>query len=277
MGYSQIEVKLLSFWGSDRSVAEGAWASTYDQEVQQQKSNEDVQSLVKRLVYNDHSTPKERVWLEFYMKVPIFVERQADKYRMTIQEQDFQIDYLHAPMGREGITQNELSGRYRTMPDNPYLMPEDVAVVMAKAAGFHEGALVDDAYLDSAAGTFKAFWDERVQAQHNSYSHFLSKLKEAEKAGAITNAEYKRAREVLRGELGTTYMTEMRMCLNMHAFEHIINQRLAPDSQLECRIMAALMLKEVMESGACPAMIEQMYFKNNWQDSYAKILAVLSV
>lgn len=257
MSYKDIKVELCSSWGGDRNAADAAWVSSTKKELLEAKTDSDVARVVTGLVNMHHDTPKERLWLEFFMTVPIFIERQFDKYRMSLQYQDIRLEYLEAPFGRLGMTQNELSGRYRTIPERPYGLPGDVADVLVKAG--------NSCYPDSAPykpEDFTGQWDDILREQHEQYSGTLQKLKEAEKAGAITNAEYKRVREVIRGMLGTAYMTDMRIVMNLNAFEHIVNQRLAPDAQLESRIVAALMVNEAVK--VAPVMVSEMMAKNGW-------------
>lgn len=255
MGLEQVKVELCSSWGGDRDAAVAAWASSTSKEKLASKTNEDVIRLVTGLVNLHHDTPKERIWLEYFITCPIFVERQFDKYRMTIQAQDLQVEFLHAPFGRDGISQNELSGRYQTIPDRPYGLPADVAEIMVKAS--------DYPFLIPAQ--VQAQWELKLEAQHESYQQSLTFLREAEKAGRITNSEYKRVREVLRGELGTAFLTDMRIVMNMNAFEHIINQRLAGAAQLESRKVAHDMIQTLAAGLVCPHMLEEMIRVNGWQ------------
>ncbi len=257
--YDTIEVELTSTWGDDKAVAHTAWASSFDAESLEKRSNEDIRRVVRGIVEQNHETPKERFWMEFFITCPIFVERQFDKYRMTVQTQWGPLEVWHAPMGRDYITQNELSGRYRTIPERPYLLPPDVENVMVKALG-HDNAAI---FCDS--------WDGLLQQQHDDYAKALERLRQAEKAGSITNVEYKRAREVLRGILGTSYMTDMRILMNGGAFEHIINQRLDAHAQLESRLVAAKMLRQVLMYGKCWEMFKKMVQVNDWEPWYNEI------
>jgi thymidylate synthase ThyX len=257
MGLEQIKVELVSFWGGDKNAAESAWASSLDQAKLNTKSEQDITRVVTGLVHLHHDTPKERLWLEFFITCPIFIERQFDKYRMTVQYQNFELTYLEAPMGRDNITQNELSGRYRTIPDRPYRTPEDVSDILSRGA--------EHIPLGYAGGyAFAECVNEFLEEQHKFYQAALEDLRDAEKAGNITNQEYKRAREVLRGVLGTSYLTDMRIIMNMNAFEHIVNQRLAKDAQLESRVVASLMINEILKNNVCPVMLSNMIKVNGW-------------
>jgi len=250
MSLDQIKVELLSHWGGDRDAANAAWASSADLSKLTTRTDDDVRRVVTQLVNLHHDTPKERVWVEFFITCPIYVERQFDKYRMSVQYQDFQVDFLQAPFGRNGITQNELSGRYRTIPDRHYVMPADVQAILQKSIENPEIEINE--------------YEDLLETQYFSYEATLCALRDAEKEGKITNKEYKRVREVYRGVLGTAYMTDMRIVMNLNAFEHIINQRLAPDAQLESRAVALGMIRALQSSNCAAHMLNNMIIVNNW-------------
>jgi thymidylate synthase ThyX len=254
MGFDQIQVKLCSSWGGDRDVANAAWASTFNQKTAEAKTPEEVMRVVTGCVQNSHDTPKERLWLEFFITCPIFIERQLDKYRLTIQEQQFEVVWYEGPMGRDHITQNELSGRYRTIPDRPYGLPRDVREILEKCGKNSKN-------FQCSAIT----WERELNEQHELYNSMLKTMREDEASGRITNNEYKRAREVLRGLLGTAYLTDMRITMNMNAFEHIISQRLHGAAQTESRVVAYKMIKEVQAAGICNSLVGEMIITNRWR------------
>lgn len=261
--FDQIKVQLLNSWqgprGGDGTVAHAAWASTFDAEKLSSKSDEDIRRVVTNVVDHHHDTPKERLWLEFFITCPIFIERQYDKYRMTVQHQDFQVEFLQRPMGGDHITQNELSGRYRTIPERTYTTPADVGAILKKvaAAGY--------------TGVSANLVDEKLQEEWNFYKDVLNKMRDAEKHGHISNAEYKRAREVIRGVLGTSFLTDMRITMNLNAFEHIVNQRIDPSAQPEGNIVAHGMVSEALNKGVAPIAIEKLIAANNWQTQLDRV------
>ena len=272
MGLHQIKAELCSAWGADRDVANQAWASTYDQERLASKPDDEVRRIAANVVTHAHDTPKERIWMDWYVTCPIFVERQFDKYRMSVQYQDIQVEYLTAPFGREGITQNELSGRYRTIPERPYTLPPDVLEIMVKA----DNSRTDR--LDSTPanqGDMQEVWRDLLEIQHKAYKSALSGLREAEKSGSITNAEYKRAREVLRGVLGTAYLTDMRLVFNGNAFEWIVQQRITEHAQLESRVLAYRLLTGALQNQVASTMVKTMIEHHGWQKQIDEIEAIL--
>lgn len=266
-----IKVELISSWqgnqGGDHSIAHAAWASSYSIDSISAKTNDDVRRITSNVVSLHHDTPKERVWMEFFITCPIWVERQFDKYRMTVQHQNFLVEFDTRPMGGDHITQNELSGRYRTIPDRFLGMPNDVDVICEKAIG-------GDKYGEWI--NWSRDYNELLSAQYEEYSSRLSMLKAAEKGGKITNAEYKRAREVLRGLLGTAFMTDMRICMNLNAFEHIINQRIPNSAQTESRVVAYLMMMEAINCKVAENTINKMVEVNCWNEHSSDILNLIN-
>lgn len=250
MSLDQLKVELCSWWGGDRSAAQAAWASSTDLEKALARSDVDVARVVSGVAQNHHDTPKERIWMELFITCPLYTERQLDKYRMTVQGQDYEITWNEGAFGRWGITQNELSGRYRTIPDRPYTLPEDVLSIVHKE--------------NSDEWCLGLGYQDHLTKQHEWYQGALDDLKNAQRADKITNAEYKRAREVLRGVLGTAFMTDMRLVMNLNALEHVVNQRLPQDAQLESRYVAALMLQAVIDGEVAPVLINEMIWANGW-------------
>ena len=274
MGLDQLEAELLSSWqgsaGGDGTVAHAAWASSNDLEKLASKSDEDIRRVVTGVVDLNHQTPKERLWMEFYITCPIMNERHFDKYRMTVQYQDFEVTFYERPMGGDHLTQNELSARYRTIPERPCGMPRDVARIITEARGWRGS--------DRAASGQKLVdkhWMEMLESQYHYYEGELKRLKEAEKRGDITNAEYKRAREFIRGALGTAYLTNFRICMNLGAFKHIIDQRLEPVAQVEDRVIAFRMLKEVIRHRIAPVTIGELLKVTKWTEWMDEVSAVL--
>lgn len=264
MGLEQIKVELLNSWqgpkGGDGTIAHAAWASTFDAEKLSAKSDDDIRRIVTNVVDHHHDTPKERLWMEFFITAPLFSERQLDKYRMTVQYQDFQVEFFQRPMGADHITQNELSGRYRTIPERAYGTPDDVTQIFIKA----DPDFYNQGSNEVAKMLAKSKLDLLLQDQWKIYKMHLTDLKEAEQAGKISNAEYKRAREVIRGILGTSFLTDFRISLNLNAFEHIINQRLSPTSQTESRVVAYHMLKTALDGSIANVAINRMAVANGW-------------
>lgn len=264
MGLRQVKAVLVSYWGGDRDAANAAWASSTDVDKLNTRSDEDVRRVVSNIVTLGHDTPKERVWLDFFATCPIFVERQFDKYRMTTQVQDMVIDCNVAEFGRHGITQNELSGRYRTIPDRPYEMPNDVTSIISKSFNEHCANNAKQMFLDMQEDAF------------SKYTTLINNVKNCRDRGEITSDEYKRARDVLRGLLPVATLTDMRLVMNMNAFEWIMNQRLPNSAQLESRVLAYQMLNSVVQQNVSPVMVAKMIDTNGWQKYIDEVEKLIS-
>src|ERR1700677_2007548 len=71
MPFSDIKVELVSSWGDDRDIANQAWVSSTDKEKVLLRTDADVARVVKSVVSLHHQTPKERLWLDYYLTMPI--------------------------------------------------------------------------------------------------------------------------------------------------------------------------------------------------------------
>lgn len=258
MGLRQIKAEVTSYWGTDRDAANAAWASSTDVDKLLTRTDEDVRRVASNLVTLGHDTPKERIWMEFFVTCSIFVERQFDKYRMMTQIQDIVIEGNFAEFGRHGITQNELSGRYRTIPNRPYELPEDVARILKKTQ------------IDGLSRT--AYFDVQ-QAAFDFYNFSIDSLKKSRDRDLISGDEYKRARDVLRGLLPLATLTDMRIVMNMNAFEWMGCQRLPDNAQLEARVLFYQMLKAVREANIAPVLVDKMVEVNGWEPHLLDIAA----
>src|SRR5579864_3446203 len=102
---SKILVELQETMGSDRSIANAAWTSSFDKEKREARTDQQVADIVSRLAKDGHSTPFESVIFRFWMRIPIFTDRQHMTHRIA--------------------SHNGLSGRYRTMPTDYFDLPDD--------------------------------------------------------------------------------------------------------------------------------------------------------
>lgn len=224
----KIIVELQEWMGSDASIANAAWTSTYDKDRREEKYDdaEKVASIVPRLIKDNHGTPIESVILRFWIRMPIFTDRQHMTHRIA--------------------SHNGLSGRYRTMPDDWYSLPDDVMSILGKIG-------------DGSWGSFiKGKYDEICLQANLEYRQHIEVLKRAEKKGEITNAEFKRCREVLRGQLPQAGMIERTTIMNLRSFANYIRQRLSDHAQPEIREVARQMLEQVEAANICPVAIQAL-------------------
>ena len=93
-----ILVELQEWMGSDESIANAAWTSTYDKDKREDKydDKERVSALVRRLILDGHGTPVESVVLRFWIRMPIFVDRQHMTHRIACLSMDDEL-YFDLP------------------------------------------------------------------------------------------------------------------------------------------------------------------------------------
>lgn len=223
----QIIVELQDWMGDDVSIANAAWTSTYDKDRREAKYDdpEKVSSLVKRLINDGHKVPLESVVLRFWIRMPVMIDRQHMTHRIA--------------------SHNGLSGRYRTLPDEWYFLPDDVKGILNKLGEDFAGGVIDS-------------YDHMMAAQIRFYKSVLEETKQAETEGIIANDEYKRVREVIRGVIGTAIMTERTSIFNLHSFANYMHLRASSHAQAEIQHIARLMLEQVKASHIAPAAIEAL-------------------
>jgi thymidylate synthase (FAD) len=227
----KILVELQEFMGSDESIANAAWTSTYDKDRRDEKYDDPkkVESVLRKLVFNDggtpldtpHGVPFESVILRFWIRMPLFTDRQHMTHRIA--------------------SHNGLSGRYRTVPDDWFSLPTDVQTIFDCARG--------------SGDQVKYQYDLLCESTNNWYRDRVEELKKAEKACLITNAEFKRARETIRGVLPTAGMVERTTIFNLRSFANYQKQRNSDHAQPEIRSIAQLMLEEVEKANVAPVTI----------------------
>lgn len=224
----QIKIELQEFMGSDKSIADAAWTSSYEKKIKGNKTPEDVKRIVNMLADSGHAVPFESVYFRFWIKMPIFIDRQHMTHRIA--------------------SHSGLSGRYRTMLSEYYDLPDDVHEILIAAE------------LESEMEKYF----ESCETATNNYNFSIQKLKVAEKSGLITNVEFKRAREILRGQLPLANMTERTTVMNLRSFANYYNLRAKPAAQKEIEFIAQTMLQEIKKANICPIAIEALE-RNNWR------------
>jgi len=222
----QIKVELQESMGSDRSIAEAAWTSSSDFQGKQRKTNEQVENIINMLANDKHATPFESVVFRFWIKMPIAIDRQHMTHRIG--------------------SHNGMSGRYRTMPTEFLAMPEDVESILNRI-----NLKITEAY-------------EHVCSLANSnYALAMKDLKIAKANNNITNEEYKRAREFIRGMLPQHNMTERVTVFNLRSFANYQKLRNSKHAQPEIQEVARQMLDAVKAANICPIALEALE-RNGW-------------
>ena len=225
--HSKILVELQDHMGSDEAIANAAWTSSYNllsrKEIIERGNHDRIADLVRRLAREGHAVPFESVVFRFWIRMPIFTDRQHMTHRIA--------------------SHNGLSGRYRTMPDDWYPMPDEVRDIFKRASPMTE----EVAYLEAAF-----LYNASCVQSYRTYETLLSSLRAGRGLGKITEAEYKRGREVARGVLPLAGMVERTTVLNLRSFANYQRQRNSPHAQPEIRQVAELMLQEVEKANVCP-------------------------
>jgi thymidylate synthase (FAD) len=230
---NQIKVELQEWMGSDRSIANAAWTSSFDKEKRDNRSEEQVNNLVRRLAIDKHATPFESVVLRFWIKMPIFIDREHMTHRIA--------------------SHNGQSARYRTMPKEWYEIPQDVKNILEKA---NTGSNEFEYYFINC-------YNKLMEDCNDLYREILEKAKFAEENGKITNEEYKRTREVFRGLIPTGNLVERTTIMNLRAFANYQKLRNSVYAQPEIQRVAQLMLTEVEEKKVCPIALDALKM-NGW-------------
>lgn len=120
-------VRLVDSMGGDLSVVRAARVS-YDAAWRAGEDDGSDQKLIRFLWKNRHTTPFEAVSFTFEIKAPIFVFRQWHRHRTW--------------------SYNELSARYRELPEEFYIpAPEAVGVQAVKNKQGRDTAEMDDGFL----------------------------------------------------------------------------------------------------------------------------------
>ena len=226
----QIKVELQDTMGTDRSIAEAAWTSSYEYEKKKNRDDDDVSRVVNMLADLRHSVPFESVVFRFWIKMPIATDRQFMTHRLQ--------------------SASGLSGRYRTMPSEWLNIPNDVHEILDKLGEL--GKHMREAYKQSCS-TANAL-----------YSADISVCKIERDCGNISEKEFKRLREFYRGILPQHNMTERVSIMNLRAFGNFQYLRNSEHAQPEIRQIAKLMLKQVEDANICPIAIEALK-RNGWK------------
>lgn len=226
---NQIKVELQESMGNDRTIASAAWTSSLDYQKKQTKTDEDVIRVVKMLAENKHATPFESVIFRFWIKLPIAIDRQHMTHRIA--------------------SNNGMSGRYRTMPNEYLEVPQDVIDIYNKVHPM-EAELMIQTY-------------NKLCKDANDFYENECKAMKAASTDMITNNDYKRVREFLRGVLPQHNMTERVTIMNLRSFANYQKLRNSSHAQPEIRQIAQLMLEQVKKANIAPIAIEWLE-KNNW-------------
>lgn len=191
-------VRLVESMGSDLSVVRAARVS-YNEEWRAGEDEGSDTRLIKYLKKNKHHTPFEAVALTFEVKAPIFVFRQWHRHRTW--------------------SYNELSARYRELPEEIYMPP-----FRAQAAKNKQGS--DGFVADGDAAALEAAFKASYKTAFEAYRYALSK-------GV--------AREIARSVLPVATYSHMFGTVNLLNLMRFLSLRDHSHAQHEIRVYAEAM------------------------------------
>jgi len=187
--------------GSDLSIVRNARVSYDAAERAGEDKGSDVR-LINYLYRNRHNTPFESVTFTFEVKAPIFVLRQWHRHRTW--------------------AYNELSGRYRELPEEFYV-PELEQVTEQS----DDNKQMRTDVQHPMAGRFREIMAERNKAAFDDYRMMLL-------AGC--------PRELARTVLPLATYSHMFCTVNLHNLFGFLRERLHEHAQYEIRVYAQAMM-----------------------------------
>lgn len=191
-------VRLVDHMGSDLSIVRAARVS-YDAAWRVGEDHSSDRRLIRYLWKHSHTTPFEAVTFTFEIKAPIFVFRQWHRHRVW--------------------SYNELSARYRELPEEVY-MPD----FRAQSKDNKQGS---DGKIDEAeAETLRA-------AYQNSYQAAFAVYRAALNRGV--------AREIARSVLPVATYSHMFCTVNLLNLFRFLTLRCDSHAQYEIRVYADAM------------------------------------
>jgi thymidylate synthase (FAD) len=200
-------VRLVDSMGSDVSIVRAARVS-HDAAWRAGQDQRSDERLIHYLWRHKHMTPFEAVTMTFEVKAPIFVLRQWHRHRTQ--------------------SYNELSGRYRPLPEEFYVpKPEDVGVQSTDNKQMRVKAEPNHI----APSIIRTACEEAFKSYH------------ALLAGGVP-------RELARTVLPLATYSHMFATMNLRNLFHFLTLRCAPDAQGEIRDYADAM--RVLAIGVAP-------------------------
>lgn len=225
-------VKLVRSWGSEEEIIEAArmstnkgfqgWgrphlstcpASTKDSFAACVCAESEIgfkpgdERLLKYLWTHRHTSPFEMAGAIFEIYAPIFVVREWQRHRVQALS--------------EGLSFNEMSGRYTELPDDYYIPTIDRIKASKQSSKNKQSS--EEGFTDSDAHILWNQMQASVLESRRAYEHLLNQ-------GV--------AREVARMVLPVNQYSRMRASANLWGWLHFLELRLAPNAQWEIREFA---------------------------------------
>lgn len=195
-------VRLVDHMGNDLSIVRNARVS-YDADWRAGEDEGSDTRLINYLYKNGHNTPFEAVTVTFDVKAPIFVYRQWHRHRTQ--------------------SYNELSARYRPLPEEFYIPEPELITLQSKD---NKQMRTDEVHPQ--AGEFRQIIEKQNKEAFAAYQYMLDQ-----------NCPRELARTVL--PLGT--YSHMFATANLHNWFRFLKERLHPHAQYEIRVYAEVILE----------------------------------
>lgn len=200
-------VRLVDHMGSDLSAVRAARVS-YDAAWRAGENEGSDTRLIKYLIRNYHTTPFEAITMTFEVKAPIFVFRQWHRHRTW--------------------SYNELSARYRELPEEFYLPTPELIGKQSK--GSKQGRDLDGVMSNQE-------WEDRclqIQIFKRHMEIAFDKYKQAIKSGW--------PRELARTILPLATYSVMQATVSLHNLFRFVSLRSDKHAQYEIRVYSDAML-----------------------------------
>lgn len=195
-------VRLVEYMGGDVSIARAA-RNSYDAAWRAGEDEGSDTKLLRYLMRNSHTSPFEAVVMTFEVKAPIFVFRQWHRHRTW--------------------SYNELSARYRPLPDEFYVPASDSIGIQSKSNKQMRDMDKRHPHADSVR------W-EIIQMQDACYKKYKELL------------EADVPRELARSVLPVSIYSNMFATVDLHNLFHFMELRLHEHAQYEIRMYAEALL-----------------------------------
>lgn len=210
---SKNKIELLGYYGSDITVAQSAWTSTY-RELTSEKLNR-VEGLIKHLWGAGHETPFEKTSIHFLVSTDIATHIQLLKHRI-------------------GVSINGESARYKEIKEDKYLIPEDWKGIECNVDVVFPGT--DDEIIHSGEK-----WTDLLK----KYTDIGNVLYHQAVTDLTPTLGRKRAKESARFFKTYNSQIESDVMFNLRSFSHFLHLRDDESSQKEIRDLAGEMLEIV--------------------------------
>lgn len=197
-------IRLVDSMGSDLSVVRAARVS-YDAAWRAGDDEGSDKRLINYLWRNRHTSPFEAVEFQFEVKAPIFVFRQWHRHRTW--------------------SFNELSGRYRELPEEVYVPQAEL--IGEQSTANKQGRQLGDPTLISTREHNLDDYRRAVSGSFDAYRYLL---------------EQGWPRELARSVLPVATYSHMFAKVDLGNLLHFLNLRLHAHAQHEIRVYAEAML-----------------------------------